>query len=53
VEQNPLTTTVYRVVEAIRSHGCDVVIGLGGGSIMDAAKGMAFNDPEWGRYIGL
>jgi alcohol dehydrogenase class IV len=54
VEQNPLTTTVSRGVEAIRSHGCDVVIGLGGGSIMDAAKGMAFmavNEGDISDYI--
>ena len=42
VEQNPLTTTVYEGVEVIKETGCDVVLGLGGGSIMDAAKSIAF-----------
>ena len=42
VEQNPLTTTVYEGVDVIKETGCDVVLGLGGGSIMDAAKSIAF-----------
>ncbi|MDS0526264.1 iron-containing alcohol dehydrogenase [Clostridium sp. SHJSY1] len=43
VEQNPLTTTVYEGVDVIKETGCDVVLGLGGGSIMDAAKSIAFS----------
>ncbi|WP_331471369.1 iron-containing alcohol dehydrogenase [Clostridioides difficile] len=42
VEQNPLITTIYSGVEIIKSTGCDCVLGLGGGSIMDAAKSIAF-----------
>lgn len=42
VESNPLTTTVEEGAQTARSTGCNVVLGLGGGSIMDAAKGMAF-----------
>lgn len=42
VEPNPLTTTVARGAQVARENGCDVVVALGGGSIMDAAKSMAF-----------
>ena len=54
VEQNPLTTTVYEGVEVIKETGCDVVLGLGGGSIMDAAKSIAFaakNPGDISEYI--
>lgn len=53
VEQNPLTTTVMRGAAAARK-GCDVVIGLGGGSPMDAAKAIAFmaeNEGDVSDYI--
>ncbi|HEY5523783.1 MAG TPA: iron-containing alcohol dehydrogenase [Clostridium sp.] len=42
VDQNPLTTVVYEGVEVIKETNCDVVLGIGGGSIMDAAKAIAF-----------
>ncbi len=42
VNQNPLTTTAEEGAALAVEKGCDVVIGLGGGSIMDAAKGIAF-----------
>ena len=41
VEPNPRITTVARGADLARSEGCDVVIALGGGSTMDAAKAMA------------
>lgn len=41
VEQNPLTITVYEGAKEARETGCDVILGLGGGSIMDAAKAIA------------
>ncbi len=41
VEQNPLITTVMEAAAEGRANGCDVVIALGGGSIMDAAKAIA------------
>lgn len=43
VEQNPLTTTVAEGVRFLADNRCDVVLGLGGGSAMDAAKGIAFS----------
>jgi len=42
VEPNPSIETVYRGFEEGKKNGCDFVIALGGGSAMDAAKGMAF-----------
>ena len=42
VSQNPLTVTAMEGVEFVQSQGCDVIIGLGGGSIMDCAKAIAF-----------
>lgn len=42
VEQEPSTITIDRGAEIARENNVDVVIGLGGGSAMDAAKGIAF-----------
>ena len=41
VEPNPRLSTVVRGAKIARSEGCDVVVALGGGSTMDAAKVMA------------
>jgi alcohol dehydrogenase len=41
VEPNPRLASVLRGAQLARSEGCDVVIGLGGGSTMDASKVMA------------
>ena len=54
VTQNPLTTTVLEGVELAKKNGCDAVLGVGGGSIMDAAKAIAFccvNDGDVSDYI--
>lgn len=40
VEPDPLFSTVYRGSEAMKAYGPDIIIGLGGGSAMDAAKAM-------------
>ncbi|MGG5314935.1 bifunctional acetaldehyde-CoA/alcohol dehydrogenase [Enterococcus sp. AZ072] len=40
VEPNPSTNTVYKGLERIVDFQPDTIIGLGGGSAMDAAKGM-------------
>lgn len=40
VEPNPSTNTVYKGLEMFNDFQPDVVIALGGGSAMDAAKGM-------------
>ncbi|HCD36438.1 MAG TPA: NADH-dependent alcohol dehydrogenase [Chlorobium sp.] len=41
VEPNPRIATVERGADTARREGCDVVVALGGGSVMDAAKVMA------------
>lgn len=54
VSQNPLTTTAMEGVEVAKNKGCDVIIGLGGGSIMDCAKAIAFmcsNTGDLNDYI--
>lgn len=54
VERNPLTTTVAAGAALANQENCDVVVALGGGSIMDAAKGIAFmacNDGDINDYI--
>lgn len=41
VEPNPRITSVNRGADIARTNECDLVIALGGGSVMDAAKVMA------------
>ncbi|MEA3485579.1 MAG: iron-containing alcohol dehydrogenase [Candidatus Aerophobetes bacterium] len=41
VESNPSLKTVEEGVDLSKREGCDVIIGLGGGSAMDTAKGIA------------
>lgn len=54
VSQNPLTTTAITGADFAKENGCDVVVALGGGSIMDCAKAIAFlavNDGDINAYI--
>ena len=54
VDANPLTTTALEGAALAKSESCDVVIAIGGGSIMDCAKGIAFmavNDGDINDYI--
>ena len=54
VTQNPLTTTAQEGAAIARETGCDVVVAVGGGSIMDCAKAIAFlavNDGDINDYI--
>lgn len=54
VEQNPLTTTAYKGAALSKETGCEVVVGIGGGSVMDAAKAIAFiakNEGDLSDYI--
>ena len=54
VDANPLTTTALTGANLAKSESCDMVIAIGGGSIMDCAKGIAFmavNDGDINDYI--
>ena len=54
VDANPLTTTALTGANLAKSESCDMVIAMGGGSIMDCAKGIAFmavNDGDINDYI--
>ena len=42
VSQNPLTTTAEDGAAFAKENHCDVVVAIGGGSIMDCAKAIAF-----------
>ncbi|MEA2695523.1 MAG: alcohol dehydrogenase [Acidobacteriota bacterium] len=49
IEANPRCTTVDRLAERARGEGVTLVIGLGGGSVLDAAKALAMLVPNGGR----
>ena len=54
VSQNPLTTTAQEGADFAKANACDVVVAIGGGSIMDCAKAIAFlskNDGDINDYI--
>lgn len=54
VAQNPLTTTAQEGADFAKANGCDVVVAIGGGSIMDCAKAIAFlskNEGDINDYI--
>ena len=56
VEENPTTQCVGRCVEVARSAGIDTIVGLGGGSSMDTAKGCNFiltNGGQMKDYWGV
>jgi alcohol dehydrogenase class IV len=54
VEENPLTVLAAEGASEAIEAGCDVVLGLGGGSALDAAKAIAFmavNEGSVSEYI--
>ncbi len=54
VTQNPLTTTATKGALIAKQNGCDMIIGIGGGSIMDCAKSiamLAINEGDVSDYI--
>ena len=56
VQPNPLHTQIDAGAQVARKAKCDLIIGLGGGSAIDAAKGMAIvlghNRPIWDFCAG-
>src|SRR6266511_3865540 len=56
VHENPTTRDVDRCLGVAKSAGIDTIVGLGGGSSMDTAKGCNFLLTNGGRvqdYLGL
>ncbi|TDT63311.1 iron-containing alcohol dehydrogenase [Fonticella tunisiensis] len=54
VQANPLKSTVMEGGAFARENGCDFIVALGGGSVMDASKAMAAmatNDGDLWDYI--
>jgi len=51
VEANPRTHTAERIAEWLRAEGLGSVIGLGGGSVLDAAKAAAMLAANPGRAL--
>ncbi|MPM62451.1 1,3-propanediol dehydrogenase [bioreactor metagenome] len=54
VTPNPLTETVYEGAALAKAEDCDFIVGIGGGSSLDAAKGIAFqvvNGGDISEYI--
>lgn len=54
VQQNPLTTTAEKGADLAIREKCDLVVAVGGGSVIDCAKGIAFlavNDGDISDYI--
>ena len=54
VTANPLTTCAYEGADIALENKCDVVVGIGGGSSLDAAKAIAFqtvNGGDISEYI--
>ena len=54
VQANPLRSTVMEGAAAAREQGCDFILALGGGSVMDASKAiaaMAANEGDLWDYI--
>jgi len=53
---NPLKSTIMEGAACARENGCDFIVALGGGSVMDASKAiaaMATNDGDlWGLCFG-
>jgi alcohol dehydrogenase class IV len=49
IEANPRAATVDRLADWARGEGVNLVVGLGGGSVLDAAKAVAMLVPNEGR----
>lgn len=56
IEANPLRSTVMDGAEVARDNKCDFIVALGGGSVMDASKGIATaatNEGDLWDYIAF
>ncbi len=51
VTHEPTTTLIRSLVEEVRLLRCDVIVGFGGGSVLDAAKAVAGLAPNPGEVL--
>ena len=51
--ENPTTTNLDEIVALYRAQGCDGIVGLGGGSSLDAAKAASALIENGGTRLGL
>lgn len=56
VQANPIDTKVYEGIELCRQENADILLAVGGGSVIDTAKaiaaGVPYNGDFWDFYIG-
>ena len=56
VQPNPRDTLVYKGIDLCRNEGADFILAVGGGSVIDSAKGIAigvpYNGDFWDMYCG-
>ena len=57
VVPNPRVTLVRKAIEEAKKHGSEIIIAIGGGSVIDSAKAIAYGlfNPEgdiWDYYLG-
>ena len=50
IKPNPTVTNVQQGVDACREYGADVIVAVGGGSVMDTAKGISIIMTNPDRY---
>ena len=50
IKPNPTDDRVYEGIELVRTHGIDMLIAVGGGSVIDTAKGIACGAPYEGDF---
>jgi len=50
IQPNPTDDRVYEGIELVRSRNIDMLIAVGGGSVIDTAKGIACGVPYEGDF---
>ncbi len=46
IQSNPLEPTIMEGIECARANGCDFIVGLGGGSVLDSATIISAIEPQ-------
>lgn len=56
IKPNPLLSRVKEGIDAVKKEGCEAVLAVGGGSVIDSAKGIAagalYGGDVWDYYCG-